>query len=85
MSIIGVSKEYCGNYKALSPVMPDWWLISILVKLFIVRSFPSAGVTGLEKPHTSMAAPVPSALPATEEDAGTTCVTKVRQSTFLFV
>lgn len=41
----------------------------------------SAGATGLERHHTSMAALVPSALPAMEGDVGITSATKVRKST----
>lgn len=38
---------------------------------------PSPGATGSARPPTGTAVPVPTALPATEEDARTTCATKV--------
>lgn len=47
--------------------------------------FTSAGATGSVRLHTSTAALVPSALPASEEDVGTTCATKVsNQAWFSF-
>lgn len=42
----------------------------------------SAGATGSARPRTSTAALVPVALPATEEDAGITCATKVSDATW---
>lgn len=46
------------------------------------RLCASAGVTGSVRLHTSMAALVPIALQAMEEDVGTTCVIKVSKDIF---
>lgn len=45
--------------------------------------FTPAEATGSVRLHTSMAALVPSALPVTEGDAGTTCATKVSNHAWL--
>lgn len=39
----------------------------------------------MERPHINMADPVPNVLPAMEEDAETTCATKVSVTTYSLI
>lgn len=39
LAVLTMGNECWSKYKAMSPVMPDWWLISTLVKLSLVHCF----------------------------------------------